>query len=808
MILFQDIRYGCRMLLKNPGFAATAVIALALGIGANTAIFSVVSAVLLRPLPYKDADRLVMVWASKPQQPESDILPVSPPDYTDWKNQSHVFEDMGMSSDSIYSLTGAGDPQQIVGYRFSSNFFDVMGVKPLMGRTFTPEEETPGHNNVVILSYRLWQRVFGGDADILGKPIVLSGDPYTVVGVMPSAFQHPQMVELWTPLAIRPATMANRNATILRIVARLKPGVSVKQAQAELNSIALENERLHPETNTGLGVKVVGLRESYTGDIRPALLVLLAAVGFVLLIACANVANLLLVRASSRQKEISIRVALGASRMRLVRQMLTESLLLSAAGGALGLAFTFAAVKPLAAIFPNNIANLNIPIVEKIPVDTKVLAFALAVSFLTGLVFGIVPSLKSARPDLNEGLKESGRSATASRGRRFRGVMAISEIALALVLLVGAGLMIRSFARLQTGKLGFDPQNVLSLEALLPQNKYGTPEKRQAFVEQALQRLEALPGVRSAGATNFLPLSGFWGTVTFTVEGRPLPAPGEEPEADNRVATPRYFQTMSIPVLKGREFTEQDNDKAPDVAIINETLARRLWPEGNAVGSRINTGDASHPNWCEIVGIAGDVKSFGLEKETHSDVYAPYYQNRFSLLAFVVRTAGDPMSLISAAKSEIWSVDKDQPVFKVVSMSQLAAESLSLRRISMLLLAIFAGLALLLAALGIYGVMAYSVTQRTHEIGIRLALGAARGDVMRLVLKEGAALTGIGLGSGLIAAFLLTRLMASVLYQVSATDTGTYLVISLVLAAIALFACYVPARRAMRVDPMVALRYE
>ncbi|HWX40199.1 MAG TPA: ABC transporter permease [Blastocatellia bacterium] len=583
MILFQDIRYGCRMLFKNPGFAATAVIALALGIGANTAIFSVVSAVLLQPLPYKDADRLVMVWASKPQQPESDILPVSPPDYTDWKNQSHVFEDMGTSNDAIYSLTGAGDPQQIIGYRFSSNFFDVMGVKPLMGRTFTPEEETPGHNNVVILSYRLWQRVFGGDADILGKPIVLSGDPYTVVGVMPPAFQHPQMVELWTPLAIRPATMANRNATILRIVARLKPGVSIKQAQAELNSIALENERLHPETNTGLGVKVVGLRESYTGDIRPALLVLLAAVGFVLLIACANVANLLLVRASSRQKEISIRVALGASRMRLVRQMLTESLLLSGAGGGLGLAFTFAAVKPLAAIFPNNIANLNIPIVEKIPVDTKVLAFALAVSLLTGLVFGIVPSLKSARPDLNEGLKESGRSATASRGRMFRSVMAVFEIAMALVLLVGAGLMIRSFARLQSGKLGFDPQNVLSLEALLPQNKYATPEKRQAFVEQVLQRLEALPGVRSAGATNYLPLSGFWGTLTFTVEGRPLPAPGEEPEADNRVATPRYFQTMSIPVLKGREFTEQDNDKAPDVAIVNETLARRLWPEGNAI---------------------------------------------------------------------------------------------------------------------------------------------------------------------------------------------------------------------------------
>jgi len=580
MILFQDIRYGCRMLLKNPGFAATAVIALALGIGANTAIFSVVSAVLLQPLPYKDADRLVMVWASKPQQPESDIMPVSPPDYTDWKNQSHVFEDMGTSSDAIYSLTGAGDPQQIIGYRFSSNFFDVMGVKPLMGRTFTPEEETPGHNNVVILSYRLWQRVFGGDADILGKPIVLSGDPYTVVGVMPPAFRHPQMVELWTPLAIRPATMANRNATILRIVARLKPGVSIKQAQAELNSIALENERLHPETNTGLGVKVVGLRENYTGDIRPALLVLLAAVGFVLLIACANVANLLLVRASSRQKEISIRVALGASRMRLVRQMLTESLLLSAAGGALGLAFTFAAVKPLAAIFPNNIANLNIPIVEKIPVDTKVLAFALAVSLLTGLVFGIVPSLKSARPDLNEGLKESGRSATASRGRRFRAVMAISEIALALVLLVGAGLMIRSFARLQSGKLGFDPQNVLSLEALLPQNKYATPEKRQAFVEQVLQRLEALPGVRSAGATNFLPLSGFWGTLTFTVEGRPLPGPGEEPEADNRVATPRYFQTMSIPLLKGREFTEQDNDKTPDVAIINERWPVDYGPRG------------------------------------------------------------------------------------------------------------------------------------------------------------------------------------------------------------------------------------
>jgi putative ABC transport system permease protein len=803
----RDIHYAFRSLANTPGFTAIALLALALGIGANTAIFSVVSAVLLRPLPYKDADRLVMVWSSKPQT-DSEIMPVSPPDYTDWKNQNHVFEEMAISSDSIYSLTGMGDPEQIIGYRFSSNFFDVMGVKPLIGRTFLREEEHPGNNNVVVLSYRLWQRLFGGDPEIMGKPIILSGDPYTVIGVMPPAFRHPQMVELWTPLAIRPATMANRNATILRVVARLRTGVSIKQAQTEMDSIAHEIELAHPETNTGLAVKVVGLQEMYTGDIRPALLVLLAAVGFVLLIACANVANLLLVRSSSRQKEVAIRVALGATRLRLLRQMLTESLLLSAAGGGLGLALTFAGVKPLVAIFPNNIANLNIPIVERIPVDAKVLGFALVVSLLTGLVFGTVPSLKAARPDVNEGLKDTGRTSTASRGRRFRGAMAICEIALALVLLIGAGLMIRSFVRLQAGNLGFDPQNVLSLEAVLPQNKYAAPEKRQAFVEQVLQRLESLPGVRSAAATNFLPLSGFWGTVSFTVDGRPLPAPGEEPKADFRVATPRYFQTMLIPLLKGREFTNQDNDKAPDVAVVNETLARRLWPEGNAVGSRINIGDANRANWLEIVGIVGDVKSFGLEKETHSDVYTPYNQNRFSLVAFVIRTAGDPMSLVSAAKSEIWSVDKDQPVFKVVSMSELAAESVSLRRISMLLLAIFAAVAMLLAALGIYGVMAYSVAQRSHEIGIRMALGAARSDVLRLVLKEALLLTGIGLACGLGGALALTRLMVSVLYRVSATDPGTYFALALFLTIIAVLASYLPARRATAVDPMIALRYE
>jgi putative ABC transport system permease protein len=807
--LVQDLRYGLRMLAKSPGFTVVAALTLALGIGANTAIFSVVNAVLLRPLPYPDSDRLVMVWG-KNLQKGFDWDLVSPADFADWQAQNDVFEQMAASRDAIYTLTGRVEPEQILGYRFSADFFQVMGVKPALGRTFLPEEDHPGNDRVVVLSHRLWQRRFSGDPRILGKTLILSGESYTVIGVMPPAFQHPiEAVELWTPLAVDPTLMSNRGRRFLRVLARLRPGVTLRQAQKQMDTLARRLEQQHPDTNAGEGVKIVTLRQQHVGDIQPALLVLLGAVGFVLLIACANVANLVLARAVARQKEIAIRTALGASRLRLVRQVLTESILLSLLGGVSGLFLALWSSSFLLAIFPNNIANLQIPRVENIPIDARVLGFTVVIALLTGCVFGLAPALQATRSRLNDALKEMGRSATAgSREGRFRSLLVVSQIALALVLLAGAGLMIKSFLRLEQGDLGLNPENVLTEHVFLPQYKYGDAGKRRAFVRDVLRQVQALPGVKSVGAINFLPLSGFWGTVSFTVEGRPSPRPGDEPEADNRVVTPNYFHTMGIRLLRGRDFREQDREGAPQVAIINDTLARRFWPGEDPLGKRLNLGDANSPSWWEVVGIVGDVKAFGLEKETHHDIYRAYDQVPFPLIVFAVRTASDPMALTTAVRNAIWAVDKDQPVFKVLSLNQLAAESITLRRISTLLLGAFAALALILAAVGIYGVISYSVSQRTHEIGIRMALGAQPRDVVKLVVGQGMTLTLIGVAAGLGAAFGLTRMLSSLLYGVRPTDPITFAGVSLMLTAVALVASYIPARRATKVDPMMALRYE
>jgi predicted permease len=806
--LWQDLRYGARMLMKNPGFTLIAVLTLALGVGANTAIFSVVNRVLLFRLPYKDAGRLVMVWGANPQQ-GADIDLVSPADLADWRTQNTAFEDLAATNDAPYNLTGMGEPESLIGYSLAANFFQVTGAQPALGRAFTPEEDRAGAPGVVILSHRLWQRRFGADPNAVGRSVTLNGAPYTIIGVMPAGFRHPQQAELWTPLRLNSlsANQANdRGFRFLRVVGRLKPGVTTEQAQREMSRVALRLAEQHPDTNAGQGVKIVSLQEQYAGDIKPTLLALLGAVGFVLLIACANVANLLLARAAARQKEIAVRTALGAGRGRVIRQLLTESVLLALVGGALGLLLTLWSANLLVALFPNNVANLNIPVVEEIPINGRVLGFSLLVSLLTGVIFGLAPAWQASKSDLSRTLKESCATTTAGvSGRRMRGLLVVSEMALAVLLLIGAGLMVKSFWRLMRGDLGLDPKNVLTAQVLLAPQKYGEAQQRRAFLQDVMRRIENLPGVEQAGVTNFLPLTGFWGAVSFSVEGRPAPRPNEEPSADNRVVTERYFRTMGIRLLRGREFDERDNESAPPVAVINETMARRHWPNEDPVGARINLGQG---NRAEIIGVVSDVKSFGLEKRTRPDIFRPYAQAPFRLIAFAFRTGGDPLSLVAAVKNAVYAVDKDQPVFKVITMEKLAAESITLRRVSMLLVGGLSALALVLASIGIYGVMSYTISQQRREIGLRLALGAQASDVLRLVIGQGMKPASFGMIVGLIASFALTRLIKGLLFGVSATDPATYVVISILLGVVALVSCWIPARRAMKVDPMVALRYE
>jgi predicted permease len=807
--LIQDLRYGLRQLRRSPGFATVAILTLTLGIGVNTAIFSAVNTVLLRPLPYKDADRLVMVWRMNPKE-GSEIAPLTPADFADLRDQNHVFEGMAGSSDEVYTLTGQGEPEQIFAYDFDASLFPLLGVKPLLGRTFVPDDDRPGSGSVVVLSYQLWRRRFGGDPGVIGRSINLSGKLFQVVGVMPPGFDHPDsLVELWTPLALSPAAKGDRVHDFVRVVARLKPGVSLEQAQAQAIAIEKELARRYPNQDAGNTLKLVTLQDERVGDIRPALLMLLVAVGLVLLIACVNLANLLLTRATVRQKEIAIRAALGAGRRRLVVQLLTETLALSLLGGALGLAVAAMSSGILVKLFPNQIANLSIPTVESLPIDGRVLGFALLISVLTGLAFGLAPAWRAAGANMSDVLKETGRSLTGNvHGRRLRDLLVVSETALALVLLVGAGLMTKSFVRLLQGDLGLDPDHVLTGEVFVPSNKYPKPDQWRTFADAVTQRLRDLPGAKSVAATNFLPLTGFWGTANFTIEGRPAPLPGHEPTADNRVVTPGYFSTLSIPVSEGRAFTDDDRQGAAKVAVINETLAHRFFPGEDPVGKQLDLGDPGHPDLWQIVGVVGDVKSFGLEKETHADIYRPFDQDPFPLIAFVVRTGPEPESLANAFKQAIWSVDKDQPIFKLVTMQELAHESVTLRRISMILLAAFALLALTLATIGTYGVISYSVARQTHEIGIRMALGAERRDVLMATMRQGLKLTLAGAVLGIAGAWALTRFLGSLLYHVGPADPATFAAVLLVLAVVSALASYIPARRATRVDPMAALRWE
>ena len=806
--LWQDVRYGVRTLWKSPGFTLVAVVALALGIGANTAIFSVVDAVLLRALPYRHANRLVVMWEHKRTSSNPRNV-VAPANFLDWHDQAQSFDDMAAFVDVRFNLTGTGAPIEIPAQVSTGNLFALLGADAQLGRTYTVADEEPGHDDVVVLSHDLWQRQLGGDPAIVGKTLTMNGHVVTVLGVMPPGFkwfikensQSGKPAELWTP-----HRWANRQRSgrFLSVVARLKPNVSVAQAQAEMDTIAGRLEQQYVEFNTGWEAKLVPVREQLAGEIKPALMILLGAVAFVLLIACANVANLMLARAASRQKEIAIRTALGAGRWRVMRQLLTESVLLALVGGTLGLLLALWGVDVLVALSPKNLISG-----EEVGLSLPVLGFTFGISLLTGIVFGLWPAFEAARSDPHEALKETGRSNTGGpRSRRARGAFVVAEVALALVLLVGAGLLMKSFLRLQAINPGFDPQNVLTMRVLLPRTKYPDDAKRVAFFRQAVERMQGLPGVVSAAAADTIPFAGLGSATGFTIEGQPAPAAGDAPVTDVRVVDEHYFRTMNIPVIHGRTFTAEEANTDRRTIIINEALARKYFAGRDPIGQRIvvDMKEVNEPN--EIIGVVGDARYTKLETEARAMVYWTHPQLANSAMTLVLRTAGDPLSVAPAAQREIQALDRDQPVADVRPMASWIGESIARARFGALLLNLFAAVALVLAALGLYGVMAYTVTQRTHEIGIRMALGAQSRDILRMVVGQGLLLTLIGVVLGLGAAFGLTRLLSSLLYGVSATDPAIFAGLSALLALVAFAASYVPARRATKVDPMVALRYE
>jgi predicted permease len=807
--LLKDLRYALRQLTKNTVFTVVVVTTLALGIGANTAIFSVVHTVLLAPLPYRDVDRLMTIWGRNPSRGDQQF-PVSAGDFTDWKQKNDVFEDIASSYDKEVTLTGSGDPKLVLGYAISPNYFRVLDVAPQVGRTFTDEEAGSGAN-VTVLSDKMWRTTFHGDPQIIGRSITLDSKLYTVVGVMPPQFNFPTQTELWMPLSFSAGVSSDYEHRYVRTLGRLKSGISVAQAQLRMNALERQLAFQHPETDAGNETWVEPLRHQLAGDIRTPLLALSGAVAFVMLIVCVNVASLLLARAASRRTEISVRVAIGASRLRLLQQFLIESLLLSLLGGALGVLLALWCSHFLVALFPNGVANLSIPRVESIPVNGPVLWFALGITLLTGLLFGGIPALQSSRVSGNDALKESGRGlAGTSKSTRVRRVLVVSEIALSLVLLTGAGLMVESFRHVYRVDLGFRPEKVVGLEVFLPPNRYpgNQPQARAGFVNNVLNRLSTLPGVQSAGATNFLPLTGFWGSTDFKIAGRVLQKDAPKPNADNRLVSPGYFSTMGIALRGGRAFSEQDRFGSQKVAIVNATLAHRYFGSENPIGKVLELGDPGHQDGWQIVGLVSDVKAFGPEEATHAELYRPLDQLPFPLLGFAVRATGDPAALLKPAEQAIWDVDKDQPVFDAMPMAQLAAQAVTLRRISTILLASFAALALVLAAIGLYGVMAYSVAQRTHEIGLRMAVGALRSDVLRLVIRQAMGLVIIGEAGGLVAALILMRIVSGLLYGVSPSDPWIIFAATAVLALVAFAASYIPAQRATMVDPMVALRYE
>jgi predicted permease len=814
--LWRDLWFGVRTLRKNPAFAAVAILSLAMGIGVNSAIFSVTNALLLHPLPYQDADRLVILWNRSPGLNVAQDW-FSPGQYLDVKAENQVFDRIAVSIGTSFNLTGlAGQagPEHVDGARVSSSFFPLLGASAGLGRVFLPEEDAPGKPPTVILSHRLWQRRFGSDPQIVGKTLTLNGNTLSIVGVMPASFSLNKEVmpavngienaDVLLPLPMAESARANRGNEDYNIFARLKPGVTVQQAQADMDLIAARMKQQYPQSypaHGGLTISVVPLLAQVVGDVALALRVLFGAVGFVLLIACANVANLLLARAAVRRREIAVRAAMGAGRGRLIRQLLTESVALASLGGVVGGGLAFGIVRALRVF-----GAANIPRLDEIGVDGRVVAFTCLISLLTGLVFGLVPALRASRVDLNEALKEGGRSAGGAGHRRTRKLLVFAEVALSLVLLVGAGLLVRSYQYILNAHPGFDPHNVLSLRLLLPASKYSTPESILNFFRLANEKIKQVPGVNSVAETYSLPMSSValaWEPIT--IEGY-VPKGTQNMVISNvRIVSPEYFRTMGVALRQGRYFTEHDTRGEQETVIVDEAMAQRFWPDENPIGKRLQRGGAG---WRTVVGVINDAKQFSAENEPPITVYFPYEQYLARNMYLVVKTASAPSALgVSIAKA-IQSLDPDLPVFDVKAMDERLSDALARRRFSMLLLGVFAVIALILAAVGVYGVMAYSVTQRTHEIGIRLALGAQKRDILMLVIRQALSLVSLGIAAGLVVALALTRVMTSLLYGVSVTDRWTLVVTPLLLAGVALAASYLPARRAAKVDPMVALRYE
>ena len=803
--LTQDVFYGLRMILKRPGFSLIAAGTLALGIGASTAIFSVINGVLLRPLPYKDPQSILTVW-------QNDHLrglnhqKISPPNFLDYKERNQVFETMAALRPYGLDYTSPqGEPETIQSWLVTDGFFQIMGVSALHGRTFLPEEFQPGKQRVVLLSHALWTRRFGADPKFVGQTMLLDGEPYTVVGVLPSEFHFTDKRELMVPAVFSEGEKKRRSAAYLYVFGRLKPGVSQAQANANLATIAGELGQAYPQTNKQLEMTTVSLPDQLFGDVKPALLTLLGAVGLLLFIACTNVANLLLVRGSQRGREFAIRAALGATRRRLVRQLLIENILLALLGGIGGLLLGWAAH------FILTFNPGNLPRVDQIRVDGVVLLFGLGLSLVTTLIFGLLPLIHFSKPDLQGELKEGGRAATSGvLQHRFRRLLVVSQLALALVLLIGAGLLARSFVRLLRIDPGFTADNVLTLQVHV-YNLNPEPQQQVAYFDQVLERLTNLPGVKTAGAVSAPPFVGE-GSIeinnAFVIEGREPPPAGQEPTAYQTVVTTDYFRTLSIPVLNGRAFTRMDGDKSVPVAVVNNTMARRFWPNEDPLGKKITINWLQKPLTTEIVGVVGDVLHTGLDSSPRPEIFLHLPQAPFGSMTFVIQTQSDPLTLLPSIKSTVWSVNKDQPIYSIRTEEQLISESLGERRFSMFIIGVFAIVSLALAAVGLYGLISISTSQRTQEIGVRIALGAQSSTILKMVLGEGLLLALLGVGIGLVGSFLLTRFLNKMLFGITPTDPFTFALVSTVLIFVALLASYIPARRATRVDPLVALRQE